>query len=114
MKKIRILVVLGNSGRGGAQTFAVNLLKAIDKNLFQMDFVFDELKDGYEKEIKAIGLLSDGTILVQLRSKLERLSETGRVLEEKEISDSYEGFRCVGSYIFLHGYQHIDRTELHK
>ncbi|MBQ8922586.1 MAG: hypothetical protein IJ060_10595 [Oscillospiraceae bacterium] len=68
----------------------------------------------YEKEIKAVGLLSDGTILVQLRSKLERLSETGRVLEEKEISDSYEGFRSVGSYIFLHGYQHIDRTELHK
>jgi len=68
----------------------------------------------YEKEIKAVGLLSDSTVLVQLRSKLERLSETGRVLEEKEISDSYEGFSTVGSYIFLHGYQHIDRTELKK
>ena len=55
MNKIRVLVVLGNSGRGGAQTFAVNLLKKIDKNYFQMDFVFDELKNGYEKEIRELG-----------------------------------------------------------
>lgn len=55
MEKIRILVVLGNSGRGGAQTFAVNLLRAIDKNCFQIDFVFNELEDGYEKEIRELG-----------------------------------------------------------
>lgn len=67
----------------------------------------------YDREIKDIGFFSDGTVLVQFRSRLERLSETGRVMNEKEISDSYEGFRSIGSYLFLHGYQHIDRMELH-
>ncbi len=55
MEKIRILVVLGNSGRGGAQTFAVNLLRTIDKSRFQVDFVFNELDGGYEEDIRKLG-----------------------------------------------------------
>ena len=55
MGKIKVLIVLGNTGRGGAQTFAVNLLRNIDHTLFQMDFVFDELKGGYEEEIRSFG-----------------------------------------------------------
>lgn len=65
----------------------------------------------YEKEIKDIGLLSDGNVLVQLRSGIEKLSETGAVLQEYDVSDSYDGFLCIGSYLFMHGYQHIDRIE---
>jgi len=65
----------------------------------------------YDREIKDIGLLSDGNTLVQLRSGMEKLSETGNLLQEIEVSDSYDGFLCIGSYLFLHGYQHIDRIE---
>ncbi len=65
----------------------------------------------YEKEIKDIGLLADGNVLVQLRSGIDKLSETGAVLQQIDVSDSYDGFLSIGSYLFMHGYQHIDRIE---
>lgn len=53
---IKILMVIGNPERGGAQTFAVNVLKNIDRNNFQIDFVFmSNRTDGYYNEIKSLG-----------------------------------------------------------
>ena len=56
MSKIKVLMVLGNTGRGGAQTFAINVLRMIDKSRFQIDFVANELiEDGYTQEIYDLG-----------------------------------------------------------
>ncbi len=56
MKKISILMVLGNTGRGGAQTFAVNVLRAIDRKKYHIDFVVNEaVEDGYTDEIRKLG-----------------------------------------------------------
>ncbi|MDY6314336.1 MAG: glycosyltransferase, partial [Clostridia bacterium] len=56
MSKIKVLMVLGNTGRGGAQTFATNVLRIIDRNRFQIDFaVNDDRSNGYSQEIIALG-----------------------------------------------------------
>ena len=56
MAKIKVLMVLGNTGRGGAQTFAVNVLRLIDRDKFQVDFVVNEIyENGYADEIKGYG-----------------------------------------------------------
>lgn len=54
--KIKILMVLGNTARCGAQTYAVNVLKGIDRNQFQVDFaVYNNPPNGYGNEILKIG-----------------------------------------------------------
>ncbi len=64
----------------------------------------------YDKEIKSIGLLSDGkSVLLQMRSKLVTLSSDGVVMQETETQDSYDSFLRIGNYLFLIGYDHIDR-----
>ena len=56
MPKIKVLMVLGNTGRGGAQTFAVNVLRMIDREKFQIDFAANEILDnGYTQEIYELG-----------------------------------------------------------
>lgn len=56
MKKINVLMVLGNTGRGGAQTFAMNVLRMIDRDKFQVDFAVNEIMtNGYEQEIYSLG-----------------------------------------------------------
>ena len=56
MDKIKILMVLGNTGRGGAQTFAMNVLRMIDREKYQVDFAVNEIKDnGYTQEIYELG-----------------------------------------------------------
>lgn len=56
MEKIKVLMVLGNTGRGGAQTFAMNVLRNIDRDRFQVDFVVNEMRtNGYESEIMSMG-----------------------------------------------------------
>lgn len=56
MDKINILMVLGNTGRGGAQTFAMNVLRMIDREKYQVDFAVNEIKDnGYTQEICELG-----------------------------------------------------------
>lgn len=66
----------------------------------------------YEKEIKNVGLLSDGSTLILLRSGLEKLSDSGKVLQSMSVSDSYDSMIIIGPYLFLHGYQHIERVNL--
>lgn len=56
MGKIKILMVLGNTGRGGAQTFAMNILRSIDRSKFQIDFIVNEIFDnGYTYEMRSLG-----------------------------------------------------------
>ena len=54
--QIRILHVLGGLGLGGAETFVMNLYRAIDREKVQFDFVIyeDGLRD-YEAEISQLG-----------------------------------------------------------
>lgn len=54
--KIRILMVLGNTGRGGAQTYAMNVLRNIDKDRFHIDFAVNYVyENGYTDEIRELG-----------------------------------------------------------
>ena len=55
-EKIRILMVLGNTGRGGAQTYAMNVLRNIDRTRFQIDFAVNfRHQNGYEDEMEQLG-----------------------------------------------------------
>lgn len=55
-KRIKILMVLGNTGRGGAQAYAMNVLRNIDLDEFQIDFaVYESKPDGYDSEITKYG-----------------------------------------------------------
>ena len=54
--KIRILMVLGNTGRGGAQTYAMNVLRNIDRDRFHIDFAVNYVyENGYTDEIQDSG-----------------------------------------------------------
>ena len=54
--RIKILMVLGNTGRGGAQTYAMNVLRNIDCTRFCIDFAVTERRDnGYETEMEQLG-----------------------------------------------------------
>lgn len=49
-------MVLGNTGRGGSQTYVMNILRNIDSSRFSIDFaVYQDLKNGYGKEIREKG-----------------------------------------------------------
>ena len=53
--KIRILMVLGNTGRGGAQTYAMNVLRNIDRDRFHIDFAVNYVyENGYTDEIREL------------------------------------------------------------
>lgn len=56
MDKIKILMVLNNPGRGGSQTYAMNVLRSIDRAKFQIDFVFSvDKNNSYKEEILSLG-----------------------------------------------------------
>ena len=56
MRKIRILMVLGNTGMGGTQAFIINLLRNIDRNKFHFDLaVNNEKATGIGEEITSLG-----------------------------------------------------------
>lgn len=53
MSKIRILMVLGNTGRGGSQSYVINILRNIDRRIFDIDFaVYEDKPNGYGDEIR--------------------------------------------------------------
>lgn len=56
-KKIKILMVMGSTGIGGAQAFVLNVLRNIDKKNFQIDFAVNKFapQDGIEKECYKYG-----------------------------------------------------------
>lgn len=53
MKKV--LQIFGKLGRGGLETFVMNLYKAIDKESIQFDFLLTAPGGDYEREAKALG-----------------------------------------------------------
>lgn len=49
-------MVLNNPGRSGAQTYAINVLRSIDRTKFQVDFVFSvDKENSYKEEILLLG-----------------------------------------------------------
>ena len=55
MKRIKILMVLGNVSRGGSQAYAMNVFRFLDKTKFQVDFVASYLEENdYSNEIKEL------------------------------------------------------------
>ncbi|MDD4590211.1 MAG: glycosyltransferase [Parabacteroides sp.] len=53
---IRILMVLGNTRRGGTQAFIMNILRNVDKNKYQIDVaVTHDSEGGYGEEIISLG-----------------------------------------------------------
>lgn len=56
-KKIKILMVIGSTGIGGAQAFVLNVLRNIDVNKFQIDFAVNKFasQDGIEQECYKYG-----------------------------------------------------------
>ena len=56
MDKVKVLMVLNNPGRSGAQTYAVNVLRSINRNKFQVDFLFSvDKENSYKEEIMSLG-----------------------------------------------------------
>lgn len=52
----RVLQIMGGLNRGGLETFAMNLYRAIDRTQIQFDFLLTQLEGGdYENEAKALG-----------------------------------------------------------
>lgn len=55
-EKIKVLNVIGALNMGGAETMAVNILRNIDKDRFQVDFYLSGNSQGfYEKEVLSLG-----------------------------------------------------------
>lgn len=64
----------------------------------------------YDKTVKTVGVLPEsGNVLVQLRTKLETLRPDGALIGEHAVSDSWDGCLQIGAYLFLTGYDRIDR-----
>ena len=56
MDKIKVLMVLGNTRRGGTQAFIMNILRNIDRNRFQIDFAINlDFEGGWGPEMRALG-----------------------------------------------------------
>lgn len=64
----------------------------------------------YDKEIRSIGMLNgERSVLVQMRSQMLALSAEGTELSRTEIKDGCNSFLRIGNYLFLIGYDQIDR-----
>ena len=67
----------------------------------------------YDSDIKDIGLYPEKeAVLLQFRNQVEMISYSGDTLQQLPVSDSYEGFGRIGSFLFMRGYGKIDRLEL--
>lgn len=56
MGKIKILMVLGNTRRGGTQAFIMNVLRNVDRKQFQIDFAINnDFEGGWGPDIRAMG-----------------------------------------------------------
>ena len=56
MEKIKILMVLGNTRRGGTQAFIMNVLRNIDHDKFQIDFAINnDFEGGWGPDMRALG-----------------------------------------------------------
>lgn len=54
--RIRVLHVVGSMNRGGAETWLMHVLRHIDRDRFQMDFLVHSAEQGaYDEEIRSLG-----------------------------------------------------------
>ena len=66
----------------------------------------------YDKTVKCVRMMpEDHSVIVQLRSEVQTLRADASVSKTAEITDSYDSFLKIGSYLFLNGYDRIDRLE---
>ncbi len=80
-KPIRILHVLGMMGRGGVETWLMNILRMIDRDRYQMDFLVHvpEPQD-YDDEVRVLG--SKVIFCPHMRQPLRYAREFARILKE--------------------------------
>lgn len=52
---IRVLHVFARLGRGGLETFVMNLYRNIDRDKVQFDFLVTAKGDDYEQEVERLG-----------------------------------------------------------
>ena len=56
MDKIKVLMVLGNTRRGGTQAFIMNVLRNINRERFQIDFAINnDFEGGWGPDMRALG-----------------------------------------------------------
>lgn len=55
--------------------------------------------------------IADGLVYVMSQSKLQAFDFNGELRSTVNISDTYSEFRRSEDYIFLMGYDHIDRID---
>ena len=96
MKKVKILMVLDNTGRGGAQTYAMNVLRNIDRERFHIDFVVNRNpENGYGEEI-----LSSGSQILYIPKF--------KVYNWSEYSNAWKNLLKEHKYDIVHG--HVSST----
>jgi len=80
-KPIRILHVLGMMERGGAETWLMHILRMIDRDRYQMDFLVHVTEpQEYDDEIRALG--SKVILCPHTRRPLRYAREFSRILKE--------------------------------
>ena len=66
----------------------------------------------YDTTVKCVRMLQDSRgVLVQQRTRTDTLNPQGAVTASAAVSDSYDGCIQIGSYLFLTGYDRIDRAD---
>lgn len=89
---IKVLMVLDSLGRGGSQAYVMNILRNIDRNQFQVDFVESHLLNGgYDEEVKELG------------SKVWTLPRF-KVYNILSYYKSWRNFLSTGEYDIVHGH----------
>lgn len=92
MGKIKILMVLGNTRRGGTQAFIMNLLRDIDKTKFQIDFAVNlDFEGGWGPEMRTLG----SKIFIMPRFNVKNW---------KSFERSWDKFLTEHSYDIVHGH----------
>ena len=91
-KMIKILMVLGDIGQGGVQTYAMNVLRSIDRSRFHIDFAaYSISEEEYSKEMREYG--SD----IYLFPKFKGINYSSYVRAFNQILDE-------GNYDIVHGH----------
>lgn len=94
--KIKILMTLGNTGRGGAQSYVVNILRNIDTSRYQVDFAVSFIhKNGYEKEMEQYGCK------IHIVPKF-------KVINYRKYKQAWTAILAQGKYDIVHG--HVSST----
>ena len=101
MEKIKVLMVLGGTSRGGAETFAMNTLRMIDRDRFQVDFAVNEVaENGYTQEIYAFGSKIHRLPFFKVRNWFSYVSAWNNLLKENHY-DIVHGHVSSSAAVYL-------------